>query len=128
MLTGKFTHIVVVLSLFASACFAQNSILDIPIDINTSDKTLKQIITQIEAENDAVRFSYADNLLPKKRFNAIDRQQTLGRLLDNILHSNGIGYKIVNGQIVLFRLETEGNNCLISGFVVDKKSSESVIN
>ena len=128
MLIGKFTHIVVVLSLFASACFAQNSILDIPIDINTSDKTLKQIITQIEAENDAVRFSYADNLLPKKRFNAIDRQQTLGRLLDNILHSNGRGSKIINGQIVLFRLETEGNNCLISGFVVDKKSSESVIN
>lgn len=128
MLTERFSHIVVVLSLFASTCFAQNNILDTPTDINTSGKTLKQIITEIEAGNDAVRFSYSDNLLPKKQFNSIDRQQTLGRLLDNILHSNGIDYKIINGQIVLFKLETEGNNCLLSGFIVDKKSSESVIN
>ena len=128
MLTERFTHIVVVLLLFASTGFSQNNILDTPTDINTSGKSLKQIITEIEAGNAAVRFSYADNLLPKKQFNAIDRRQTLGNLLDNILHSNGIGYKIVNGQIVLFELETDGNNCLISGFLVDKKSSESIIN
>ena len=115
------------LTLLTATGSAQNSILDTPTDINTAGKTLKQIITEIEAGSE-VRFSYSDNLLPKKQFNAVDRRQTLGRLLDNLLHSNGIDYKIVNGQIVLFKSASDGNNCLISGFLVDKKSSESVIN
>ncbi len=118
---------IAVMTLLTAAGSAQNNILDTPIDINTAGKTLKQIITEIEAGSNA-RFSYSDNLLPKKQFNTVDRRQTLGRLLDNLLHSNGIDYKIVNGQIVLFKSDVTGNNCVFSGFVVDGNNSESIIN
>ncbi len=115
------------LTLMTATVTAQNSILDTPVEVNTAGKTMKQIIGDIEASS-GVRFSYSDNLLPKKQFNAIDRQQTLRRLLNNIMHSNDIDYKVINGQIVLFRIEAKGSNCLFSGFLVDNRNSESIIN
>ena len=115
------------LTLMTATTAAQTSILDTPVDVNTAGKTMKQIISEIEAAS-GVRFSYSDNLLPKKQFNAIDRRQTLGRLLNNIMHSNGIDYKVIDGQIVLFRSEANANNGLFAGFLVDKRNSESIIN
>ena len=102
------------LTLITATTAAQTNILDTPVDVNTAGKTMKQIISEIEAAS-GVRFSYSDNLLPKKQFNAIDRRQTLGRLLNNIMHSNGIDYKVIDGQIVLFRSEANVNNGLFCG-------------
>lgn len=116
-----------VFMLMAGLGFAQSDILNIETDISTSGKTLKEIITEIERSS-GVRFSYSDNLLPKKRFNAIDPKQTLGQLLDNLMHSNGIDYKVIDGQIVLFESDKKGNNCVLTGFIVDGKNSESIIN
>ena len=115
------------LTLMTATAAAQTNILDTPVDVNTAGKTMKQIISEIESAS-GVRFSYSDNLLPKKQFNAIDQRQTLGRLLNNIMHSNGIDYKVIDGQIVLFCSEANVNNGLFAGFLVDKRNSESIIN
>ena len=123
----RFANIVFALLLVAHAGFAQNGILDTPTEVNTSGKTLKQIISEIEKSTD-ITFSYSDNLLPKKQFGPVDSKQTIGKLLANLLLGADIDFKVVNGQIVLFKSDTKADNCMLSGYVTDKRSSESIIN
>ena len=119
--------LVALLLLLAPSGFAQNGILDTPTDVNTSGKTLKQIITEIE-KTSGVTFSYSDNLLPKKQFGPVDNKQTIGNLLANLLHGIDIDFKVVNGQIVLFKSDAKTDNHLLSGYMIDRRSSESIIN
>ena len=123
----RFANIVFALLLVAHAGFAQNGILDTPTEVNTSGKTLKQIISEIEKSTD-ITFSYSDNLLPKKQFGPVDSKLTIGKLLANLLLGADIDFKVVNGQIVLFKSDTKADNCMLSGYVTDKRSSESIIN
>lgn len=106
---------------------AQNDVFDIKIDISTSGKTVKQIITDIETTKGIV-FSYSDNLLPKSKLSKIEEGQPLGMFLSNLLHPNNIDFKLIDGQIVLFESAKEQTLYYISGFVTDKHNSESIIN
>lgn len=127
MLLKKIVQIVVLLMLTVNFCIAQNNILNTKVDINTSDKTLKQILSEIEKQN-GIRFSYSDNLLPKTLFNKIESQPTLKQFLNNLLHPINIDYKIVKEQIVLFESAREIEYFNLSGFVRDQKNSENIIN
>ncbi len=124
---SRFLKICLFLTLCANVTFAQKQMLDKEIEINTSGKTLKEIITEIE-QISGLPFSYSDNLLPKTHFNEIDKHQTVGSLLNSILHQNDIDYKIVDNQIVLFRSEYQAKEYYCSGFLLDKRNSESIIN
>jgi len=127
MLLKKIVQIVVLLMLTVNFCIAQNNILNTKVDINTSDKTLKQILSEIEKQS-GIRFSYSDNLLPKTLFNKIESQPTLKQFLNNLLHPINIDYKIVKEQIVLFESAREIEYFNLSGFVRDQKNSENIIN
>lgn len=127
MCKPRFANVLVALLLLAHPGFAQKNILDTPATVNTAGKTLKQIITEIESES-GITFSYSDNLLPKKQYGYIDAQQTVGNLLANLLHGIDIDFKVVNRQIVLFMSDKKNDSRLLSGFMLDKQSSESIIN
>lgn len=113
--------------LCANATFAQKQMLDREIEISTSGKTLKEIIIEIEQKS-GLSFSYSDNLLPKTHFNEIDKRQTIGTLLNSILHQNDIDYKIIDNQIVLFKSVSQEEEYHCSGFLLDERNSESIIN
>lgn len=106
---------------------AQTSILDTKMDISTSGKTVKQIITEIE-QDFGINFSYSDNLLPKTHFNELETRPTLGSLLTSMLHPNDIDFKVIDNQIVLFESKRTDKQCHVSGIMVDSRNSEIIIN
>ncbi|MBO7594072.1 MAG: DUF4974 domain-containing protein, partial [Salinivirgaceae bacterium] len=122
----RIAQIVVVLLIAAGSCMAQTDILGKTVSINTNNKTLKQILTEIESKS-GVQFSYSDNLLPKQKYSKVDPQPNLRLLLDKILKPNNIDYRLIDNQIVLFETVRETGFYYLSGFLNDQKSSENII-
>lgn len=106
---------------------AQNQILDIHTNIGTWGKTVKQVITEIENKYH-VSFSYSDNLLPKRYLNGIDNGDNLGQFLGNLLHQHNIDFKIIDNQIVLFQSDVKAKQFYLTGYVIDGKNSEFIVN
>lgn len=111
----------------AYAGSAQNQTLSIRTNINTAGKTIKQVIAEIEKDYQ-VDFSYSDNLLPKKRLNEIDNEESLGQFLDNLLTQHSIGFKLIDNQIVLFHSPQKAKQYYLTGYITDIKNSESIVN
>ncbi|MBR5167839.1 MAG: carboxypeptidase-like regulatory domain-containing protein [Salinivirgaceae bacterium] len=127
MVLRRIAQIVVVLLIAAGSCMAQTDILGTTVSINTNNKTLKQILTEIESKS-GVQFSYSDNLLPKQKYSKVEQQPNLRLLLDKILKPNNIDYRLIDNQIVLFETVRETGFYYLSGFLNDQKSSENIIN
>lgn len=95
--------------------------------IQTEDKTIKQIIGEVEKVK-GIKFFYSDDLLPKHHFNRLDTRLPLNQFLRNIFSPYGISYKIVNDQIVLYKENKSLEYFFVSGFMIDKENLESIIN
>ena len=105
VLYGKFLKMMKILSFLmffavmhvSASSYSQSARLS----LNLKDVSIKQVLTQIEDETE-FRFLYSDSKVNvQKRINIDISNQTLERILDQVLEGNNIRYEIVGRQILL---------------------------
>jgi len=81
------------------------SILSKDLTLQLSDVTLKEALGQIQ-EKANTKFVYSSRITLKEKITINIQNQKLSKVLDQLLVSRGINYKVINDQIVLARLKT----------------------
>lgn len=94
--------------IFAGVTYAGNSNAQInlnqKIDLNTRDVRISRILKRIEKITNA-KFVYSLNVVDvSKKATVSAENESLGKVLDEVLHENGIGYEVVHDRIVLIPL------------------------
>ena len=107
--------------------FAQSNFNQKVVSLNTNGKSFKQIIQQLEQDYN-VSFSYSDDMLPdfvlpENKFSNL----SIKDLLKSLFVAHGIGYSIVNNQIVLYYNENSKPEFRINGFVEEIDSKRDLI-
>jgi hypothetical protein len=119
--------VVLVLLLAQLAANAQG-LLDRPVSLQAQDATPAQAL-RLLAKQGKVSLAYSEHFFKTKQkitLNAHNRP--LGEVLAKILDGSGVGYKELNGQVVLFmKEEAVLRQLTISGFVEDAQSGERLI-
>lgn len=121
MLTGCFCLIFAVSSVFGQ------SILEKKLDFNISNLPLQEALNRLStaAEVPIVFSGSLANENLKVSFSA--KNQTLFSILNTLLKNKDIGYRELNGQIILFPIERPKQFFTLSGFVEDAGSGERLI-
>lgn len=103
----KFTIVQSLLPIVFSSCLFANkieaqSVLDKPVSLKINNVELYKVFNIIEKQTD-IRFNYSPNSIDvDKKVTYKANRKRLKTLLDDILPPFSIGYKEVDGQIVLF--------------------------
>jgi len=107
--------------------FAQFNQLQIKVRINPNDTHAKSIIENFEKDY-GINFSYSDNIFDHVIVQVKKTQElTLRDFLNTYLEPQGVSYKLLGSQIVLFAKEIPPQWFIISGFIKDSKNSEDII-
>ncbi|MEO6229886.1 MAG: STN domain-containing protein [Ferruginibacter sp.] len=99
---------IILSTVFAVAAFANDAngqgVLDKLVTINAQNTEVKTIITELRRKTE-VEFIYSTNTIQTDRkISVIADEKKLGDILNEILKPLNIGYKVVNEQILLYRL------------------------
>ena len=107
--------------------------LDQPLGFTLPEMPLPDALRRIEQATEW-RFSYSPQDLPATRRVALrDANQSLRTTMNTWLRSTGLSYRVIGGQVVMFRERERGQNRRIakrmpqpqlSGYVVDAESGE----
>jgi iron complex outermembrane receptor protein len=94
---------------FTFAAFAKKAegqgILDKPITLDIRNEEVKNVITEIKRKSE-VEFIYSSNSIQANRKVSIKAvEKKLKDVLDEIFGPLGIGYKVVNEQVLLYKIE-----------------------
>lgn len=93
-ITGIFCLIFSIQTLLAQS-------LNTKITLRVKDATLPQVLQQIQKKY-GYQFSYLNNELPAKtKFSAEVKNKPISEVLDVLLEKTDMGYKLVNGQIII---------------------------
>jgi len=100
---------------FTFAAFAKEAdaqgILDKPVTLTVQNEEVKNVITEIKRKAE-VEFIYSSNTIQTSRKVSIRVvEKRLSEVLDEILKPLGIGYKVVNEQVLLYKME--GDNITV---------------
>src|SRR5690606_26000202 len=103
------------------------SILEKKLDFNVSNLPLQEALNRLStaAEVPIVFSGSLANENLKVSFSA--KNQTLFSILNTLLKNKDIGYRELNGQIILFPIERPKQFFTLSGFVEDAGSGERLI-
>lgn len=115
-----------------SSLYSQD--LDRKITVSFNDIPLSQVISEIGKRGN-INFSYSSQQIPGNaliRYKA--RKKSISQILDDILSREGIGYKVLERQVVLIRKQVaaeviavkRGGLRTVSGFVRDKATGEAL--
>ena len=103
-------------------------LLEQSISIPLKNLSLEEALYQLMDEEN-VRISFINKIIPAKTVNVRFRREPLSRVLDVLLDGTTIGYKVVGGQVVLFKqsVRLSRKRFTINGFLEDAKTGERLI-
>lgn len=98
------------------------------VDLKVSNATFQEVLYQL-IEQEGARLSFRDELLPAGTYTFDMSQQSLRRVLDQILAGTGLVYRPIGDQVILVPKPAEKveEYFTISGFVTDGATGESLI-
>ena len=103
--------------------------LELPIDLNLKNVTIENVLDKIE-EKTKIEFSYSKSLLPETKIATFKKRNTIVELvLDDLLLSRNLGYKIIGEQVVIFKNKVleKTPTYTLSGYVEDANTGERLI-
>jgi hypothetical protein len=106
---------------------AQSDILQTQISIHLKNATIKEFIQYIEL-NYNIAFFYSDDALPDEILPLVSfESQSLETILTLLFRDNDLGFKLVNNQVVIIRMNKPKRNWHVSGTLSDKLTGERLI-
>lgn len=120
--------IVAALMLWSLVVFSQNE-LDVPIDLSLRNVSIEEVLNEITSLK-SLEFSYSKNLLPVKKIPVFEKKETsVKKVLDDLLFSRKLDYKLIGNQIVIFKNQKPKilEPYTINGFIEDATSGERLI-
>lgn len=119
--------VVLTMLLFGMQLMAQSSVVNTVINIEYGSYSAKQLIHDIEESNSLI-FSYSDNLLEGKRITLpVSFEGKLKDFFKDYYLPEGIAYKQLGNQLVLYEVKAEPRWFTLSGFVSNASNSENII-
>jgi TonB-linked SusC/RagA family outer membrane protein len=117
--------------LFSSTTFArfinEQDVLNKIVSINLEKAEIKKVLAEIK-EQSGVEFVYSSKVIQSdKRISINARQKRLREILDEVLTPLNIQYKVINDQIVLYRLPTLIEQSIISSVLISEPDADRVI-
>lgn len=119
-----------------SVCSAINSYSQtIRLSLKLDNKTIKEAISQIEKQSEYIFFYYDNVLDVNKKVSLNVEDQTVDKILDELLKATGNTYTISDRQIYISKpsvnpaisgIEQQSDKGIVSGSVVDAKNGESL--
>ncbi len=117
------------------AC-SQSNFLDIEIDLKLENVSIKAALQKIEQQAH-VDIAFGNSKEMEKNITASYSNKTVRDILDNVLHKNGLDYKVVGGNVTVFvskeKLKETSDTYIekpdysVSGHVYDKETGEVLI-
>jgi len=126
------TYLFFLLLLLPSFVLTQPEPLEEPLGIRIETTSLPDALQQIQQATDW-RFSYNPREMPADHTVSLQRKaQSLQTTLDKWLNETGLSYRVIGGQVVIYRLKSGSSSKAssriekpqLSGYVVDVESGE----
>ncbi len=139
-------HWILLLFLFTfsgNIAWTQSGILQQKVTIAFADLSLSESLKKLEQETD-ISTAFNEREINDKKINFTFNEEPLSRVLDKLLKSKNLSYKVIGNTIVIFRKEVQKINSTIeetnelktkekqkkytiSGYILDAESKESLI-
>ncbi|MCB9339280.1 MAG: TonB-dependent receptor [Lewinellaceae bacterium] len=104
-------------------------LLEKRVSLSARDEPLEEVLYQL-IDKEGIQLSFSNSILPpKKRVTLEIDQQPLGTALAQILDGTPIAFRVVGGQVVLYRKKEqpeETTTYTISGYVKDAETGEAI--
>lgn len=111
-------------------CWGKNlqaqHVLEQKVSIRVENVLLEEALFQL-MDRHAVQLSFTLEILPKKTITLSLKNEQLQTVLEQLLKNTGISYRLIENQIVLYKLPPPERKFTISGFVQDKESGEKLV-
>ena len=103
-------------------------ILKQKVDLQIKNATFQEVLLQL-IEEEQIRLSFRDEILPKGRFSFSFQQQPLRLVLREVLTGTGLIYRPIGEQLIIVPTPPEeiDQYYTISGFITDAATGESLI-
>jgi hypothetical protein len=125
MISKKITGLCLVLLFIVLQISAQNDILSDSIKLENKNYQLDELINLLETRYE-IKFAYDDEILNNgTQINITQESIKTELLLQKICTAGNLNYKILQGQILLFKKSRKGKATL-SGYIIDSASGESL--
>lgn len=111
--------------------FSQTNPLDIPVSIEASDKTIKDVLNEITTKY-GIKFSYSSNIVSVNKIVSLSvNNQPLSEVLKKLFPQKDIVFKTADDKIIITRTNKAESHSLlalyaISGIVMDSITKESI--
>ncbi len=119
-----------ILGLFLASCTLVwgQDVLKQRVDLQISNASFQEVLYQL-IEDQGARISFRNELLPAGTYSFNISEQSLRRVLDEILEGTGLIYRPIGDQVILIPRPAESveQYYTISGFVSDAATGESLI-
>lgn len=108
-------------------CQAQNTI-DTPINFEIKSNSISEAITQL-SEQSGVSIAFSSRFFSKKKKVSFSfKKKTISAILEHLLQETGIGFKNLNGQVILFKKPVpKTHKYTISGYLQNAEDGEKLI-
>ena len=117
------------LSLILGTAYSQTSPLNKRISVNFKHERLDKVLKRIGLMA-RTRFSYSSDIIPDDRIITYRaKNKTVRDILDQVFEDPSVRYKVIENQIVLYKIEVteERKSITISGFVRSSASNENLV-
>lgn len=113
--------------LLSIAGMGQSGVLQTKISIVKKNSTIKELIQYIESSY-SISFFYSDDVLPVEIIPLVSfESQSLETILTHLFLETDLGFKLVNNQVVIIRMNKPKRSWHVSGTVSDKFTGERLI-
>ncbi|HMQ47054.1 MAG TPA: carboxypeptidase-like regulatory domain-containing protein [Saprospiraceae bacterium] len=110
--------------LMLSSALSAQSILEQKVSIRLENSSLESAFYQL-SDAQGISFSFNNQLLTDKKIDLQAEDQTLKNVLSLLLNGTGLGYKVIDNQVVIQKIATPVYT--ISGYVRNEFSQEALI-
>jgi len=111
--------------LLAAANTRAQSVLDQPVTLIARGILLEEALYQL-ADQEGIKLSFSNDILPSRRLDADIREQSLAQALELLLRGTALRFEAVGPQVVIYL--APGYSFTISGFLEDGRTGERLIN
>ena len=98
------------------------------VDLEVTNATFQEVLLQL-IEEEGARLSFRNEILPEGSYSFSYQEQTLQRVLNDVLRGTGLIYRTIGEQVVIVPAPPKeiDEYYTISGFVTDAATGESLI-
>ncbi|MHC1706333.1 MAG: hypothetical protein AB9842_02295 [Bacteroidales bacterium] len=115
---------------FSFSAYTQNSLLDVKITVNITEKPVEKLLEEIEKQH-SLRFSYNSNIIPRKQLSISAKNKSVGKVLGSVF-GKGYYFKSTGRYIIILKKKEESHDSvkqaglILTGNVIDFRTGKHV--